>query len=133
LLNSVLQYPLGKIADRHDKKKLILLGSGMSALMLFFIPLGDTFLKLLLMALLLGIGGGIAMPAGTALAAVVGKRNGGMGSTMGIYNMAMSAGLVFGPLTGGVIQGSLGINQVFFLGGLISVLGIIGFYLLMVT
>ena len=132
LLNSVLQYPFGRIADRYDKKKLLLLGSGMSALMLFLIPLGDTFLKLFLMALALGVGGGIAMPAGTALAAVVGKRRGGMGSTMGVYSMAMSAGLIFGPLTGGLIQGSLGINQVFFLGGLISVIGIISFYLVMV-
>lgn len=133
LLNSVLQYPFGKMADRYDKKKLLLLGSGISALMLFLIPFGDNFLKLFLIALVLGIGGGISMPAGTALAAVVGKRRNGMGSTMGIYNMAMSAGLIFGPLTGGVIEGSWGINLVFFLGGLISVLGIIGFYLMMVS
>jgi DHA1 family multidrug resistance protein-like MFS transporter len=133
LLNSVLQYPFGKMADRYDKKKLLLLGSGISALMLFLIPFGDNFLKLLLIALVLGIGGGISMPAGTALAVVVGKRRSGMGSTMGIYSMAMSAGLIFGPLTGGVIQGSWGINQVFFLGGLISVLGIIGFYLMMLS
>jgi len=133
LLNSILQYPFGRMADHYDKKRLLLLGSGISAFMLFLIPLGDTFLKLFLIALVLGIGGGISMPAGTAMAAMVGKRKSGMGSTMGIYNMAMSAGLIFGPLTGGVIQGSWGINQVFFLGGLISVLGIIGFYLLMVS
>lgn len=132
LLNSVLQYPFGKIADRYDKKRLLLLGSGISAFMLFLIPLGNSFSKLFLIALVLGIGGGISMPAGTALAAVIGKRRSGMGSTMGIYSMAMSAGLIFGPLTGGVIQGSLGINQVFVLGGLISVLGIISFYLVMV-
>lgn len=133
LLNSVLQYPFGKMADRYDKKKLLLLGSGISAFMLFLIPLGDNFLKLFLIALVLGIGGGISMPAGTALAAVVGKRRSGMGSTMGIYSMAMSAGLIFGPLTGGAIQSSWGINSVFFLGGLISVFGIACFYLVMVS
>jgi MFS family permease len=133
LLNSVLQYPFGKIADRYDKKKLLLLGSGISAVMLFLIPLGDNFLKLFLIALVLGIGGGISMPAGTALAAVVGKRRSSMGSTMGIYSMAMSAGLIFGPLTGGAIQGAWGIAPVFLFGGLISILGVASFYLIIVS
>ncbi|KPL02510.1 MAG: hypothetical protein AMJ90_05660 [candidate division Zixibacteria bacterium SM23_73_2] len=133
LLNSILQYPFGRIADRYDKKRLLLLGSGISALMLFLIPLTDTFLKLFLVALALGIGGGICMPAGTAMAAIVGKRKSGMGSTMGIYSMAMSAGLIFGPLTGGIIQGFWGVNLVFILGGLISIFGIISFYLVLIS
>lgn len=132
ILNSILQYPFGKMADRYDKIRLLLLGSGISSFILFLIPLGDTFLKLFLIALALGVGGGISIPAGTALAAIVGKKKSGLGSAMGIYNMAMSAGLIFGPLTGGIIQGSWGINLVFILGGLISLLGVIGFYLLMV-
>lgn len=133
LLNSILQYPFGKLADRYDKKRLLLLGSGISVFMLFLIPLGHTFTKLFLIALALGVGGGISMPAGTSLAAIVGKKKSGMGSTMGIYSMAMSAGLIFGPLTGGVIQGFWGINLVFILGGLISIFGIISFYLLMIS
>lgn len=132
ILNSILQYPFGKMADRYDKIRLLLLGSGISSFILFLIPLGDTFLKLFLIALALGVGGGISIPAGTALAAIVGKKKSGLGSAMGIYNMAMSAGLIFGPLTGGVIQGFWGINLVFILGGLISIFGIISFYLLMV-
>lgn len=131
LLNSILQYPFGKIADKHNKAKLLLLGSGISALMLFLIPTSDTFVEFLLVVLILGIGGGISMPAGTALAAIVGKRAGGMGSVMGIYNMAMSAGLIVGPLSGGIIQGFWGTNLVFILGGLISILGTMGFYLLL--
>lgn len=127
LLSGVLQGFTGKLADRYPKVLLIVLGGLAGYIPFLFIPLSSTFNGLLFLKIIIGIGGAISMPALSAIAVQVGKEH-GMGSTIGVYNMAMSLGFVTSPLISGIIMDNIALNWVFYLGGTISIVGIIIFY-----
>ena len=63
------------------------------------------------------------MPASAALAVEEGRKY-GMGSTLGVFNMAMSLGMAAGPIVGGVVADFINLNSVFYLGAGASFLGI---------
>ena len=63
---------------------------------------------------LLGIGGGISVPAMYALVTITGREV-GQGSAMGTINMAMSVGMILSPLVCGMIMDQIGISLVFYL------------------
>ena len=69
-----------------------------------------------------GVGGAIALPAASALTVVEGRRF-GMGSTIAVFAMAFSIGMVIGPLVGGVIADFANINSVFYFGAAIGLAG----------
>ena len=64
----------------------------------------------------MGFAGAVSLPATSALAVEEG-RDMGMGSVMGIFDMAMSVGLTSGPLMGGLLMDSLGLESIFIFGG----------------
>ena len=64
----------------------------------------------------------MAMPSVNAMAVERGREI-GMGSVMGISNMAMASGLVIGSMVGGLIETSIGLTAVF---RFIALLGLIG-------
>lgn len=122
LLMSSFQIFSGKIADRFDKKKLIVIGSLTTILMLALIPMAQNFLQLLALCILGGSGGALSMPAASALTVEEGRKY-GMGSAMGVFNMGMSLGIGAGPLIGGLVMDSLGLDPVFFVASFACVLG----------
>ncbi|MFQ6115318.1 MAG: MFS transporter [bacterium] len=126
-LMSLLQRQFGKFADKYDKYYLIITGSLMAAIALFFIPRTHTFWELLMTAILMGIGGAIAMPSATALITSLGKGY-GMGATMGLFNMAMSIGMTLGPLISGMLMHLIGVKSVFYFGSCILGIGMGMFY-----
>ncbi len=127
LLSALLQKSFGKLADTYNKLHLILTGSLIGTLPLVVIPFAHNFIDLLYLNIIMGIGGAIAMPAASAITVKIGKKV-GMGTAMGLFNTAMSAGMVVSPLLAGVIMESLGINFVFYNAGLISLIGTFLFY-----
>ena len=62
------------------------------------------------------------MPALTALAADEGH-HGGMGAIMGVLNMAMSAGMMLGPVLAGGLAEFIGLRSLFVFSGVVGVLG----------
>lgn len=122
LLMSLLGAATGKIADRFNRRVLVALGSLTNLTFLALIPLGGNFWQLLGICALGGLGGAIAMPAASALIVEEGRRF-GMGSTMGIFAMAMSIGFAIGPLLGGVIADFASINSVFYFGASAGLIG----------
>ncbi len=86
------------------------------------VPLGNTFGLLLVLAVLGSVGSAIAIPAASALAVEQGKKY-GMGSSIALFSMAFSIGMVVGPITGGVIADFTGINSVFYFGAVITLVG----------
>jgi MFS transporter, DHA1 family, multidrug resistance protein len=80
------------------------------------------FVHLLLIGALAGAMGAMAMPALTALAADEGH-HGGMGAIMGVLNMAMSAGMMIGPVLAGVLAEVVGLRPLFLMSGVVGVLG----------
>ncbi len=126
-LIALLQNPFGRLADRYNKFFLVLIGSSVGALALLLTPIARNFWELFLIASLMGLGGAVSMPSAVAITVEVGQRL-GMGVSMGLFNTAMSVGMIAAPLIAGVVMDTLGVKPVFFVAGVISLLGTFVFY-----
>ncbi|MDY7031302.1 MAG: MFS transporter, partial [Thermodesulfobacteriota bacterium] len=117
LLTSLLQAPFGRLADRMNRLKLVIGGCFMASLAIALIPYCSNFAELLVLNMAMGFAGAMSLPAATAMTVKEGREL-GMGSVMGVFNMAMSVGLATGPLLGGLLLDSLGIHSIFLFGGI---------------
>ena len=122
LVMSSLQVYFGKIADRFSRKALVIIGSLVSLTFIALIPLTHSFWPLLGLCALAGLGGAISIPAASALMVEEGKRF-GMGSTMAMFNVAISIGLIIGALGGGIIADWINMNSVFYFTGGMELIG----------
>jgi MFS family permease len=112
----------GRLADKFNRKTLIILGNLMYLITVALIPLAHTFWQQLWLCFPRAIGGAISMPAATALTVEEGRKF-GMGSTMSILMMAMGIGMAIGPTLSGVIADSVDVNAVFYFGGAVGLIG----------
>jgi len=130
LLISFLQYPCGKLADRMNRRNLILIGNIPYCLAIILFPFAASFLQVLMINLILGVLGAMSMPAATAIIVGEGKKF-GMGSTMAVFNVSMSLGLGCGPLVSGIIHDYSGLSEVFYFAAFVGVAGSIlsGYFL----
>ncbi len=129
-LTAVLQRAFGHLADHHNKIVLILIGSVITAIALGIIPLAHGFAGLFVLGISIGLAGAISMPAATAVNVIIGQRMGGMGAVMGLFNSAMSIGMIVGPLLSGIFMQFWGLNWVFYIAGGISLVASFVFLLL---
>ena len=121
LISLLLPY-LGKIADRFNRRTLVILGSTISLVFLALIPSTYSFWQLLGLCILGAFGGAISIAASSALTVDEGRKF-GMGSTMALFSMAMSIGMVIGPLLSGVVADFANINSVFYFAAGIGLVG----------
>ncbi len=122
LLTAVLQHFFGRLADRMNRRFLVVVGSILTAIPLLLTPFAQSFFHLLVLGVCMGIGGAVAFPAALALVTVVGRDH-GMGNVMGYFNSAMSFGMIVGPVVAGWVMDLLGLSVVFLFGGLVGVVG----------
>jgi len=113
---------LGPLADRLNKKRLIIIGSITAPAFVFFIPYMPAGAMLLAMLLPTAILGAVARAAVIALNVELGNKYSGMGSVMGISRSVMSLGMVIGPLVFGYTMDHFGINSVFQVGAIVGIL-----------
>ncbi len=113
LMNAVLQMPFGRLADRYDKVSLMLSGCVCMAMAVFLIPLMTTFPAMVGMYLFLGFGEAILWPVLGAYAAEEGRAHFGHGTMMGVFNLAMSAGVFTGAMLAGMSMDTWGIRHAF--------------------
>jgi MFS family permease len=116
LLIASLQRFCGALADRGSPLHQIAVGIGLSGLAVVGMPLAGEFHELLILNILMGLGSGIAMPAGLVLSGRVGREV-GMGSVMGITDTGWSLGMIASPILSGVIMDTLGLPSIFYVGG----------------
>ncbi|MCJ7617257.1 MAG: hypothetical protein MUO43_12055 [Desulfobacterales bacterium] len=69
------------------------------------------------------IGGGIAMPALMALAVLKGNTTKAMGSVMGLITMAHSSGMLTGSLAAGLMMDMFQLRYAFSFGSIVMILG----------
>lgn len=122
LIMSILQLYGGKLADRFKKRTLVTIGGIINIAFMALIPLTHNFWQLLGLSALGGIGGAISMPAASALSVEEGRKF-GMGSTITLIFMAMSIGMVIGPILGGVLAEATNIDSVFYFSAAVLVAG----------
>jgi MFS family permease len=124
LVMTALQGQAGRLADRRSRLGLAVWGQAVSALSKLFVPLCPGFWSLLTLNVVEGVGAGLALPALTSLVVEYGRRLGsGMGAAMGLFAMAMSLGVFFGPLLGGGLIDLTGTDAPFYLAGLVALAG----------
>ncbi|MCK9485407.1 MAG: MFS transporter [Dehalococcoidia bacterium] len=131
--NAALQPFTGRIADRVDRILLVSGGLVLMAVSMFLIPVvprtiasfGPVDLAPWVLAAILvaGVGESFAMPAQQAVFVTLGRVV-GMGSLMGLNNMGMSGGFLFGSLAGAAVVGLLGVSAVFIFAGVVMTVGI---------
>lgn len=126
LFASTLQPVGGMLADRFNRKYLSASGLLWVPICMMLIPRTDSFVSMIGVSMLMGLGSGIFIPSNTAIAVVEGRKT-GMGSTMGIMEMAMAFGMAFGATAGGVFTQLFSVNYSFYIISAISFLGIFPF------
>ncbi len=121
LISGLMHLPMGLVADRIDKHRLMVAGGVILSLgMLLYFTAGSKE-TLFGASVLIGIGGGIAMPALMALAVVKGSRGAAMGSVMSLITMAHSLGMLCGATLAGVIMDCFSLRLAFPVGaGLVA-------------
>ena len=127
LVSTLPQRYFGKVADRVNKFKMIALGNIILGTTIFLIPFTWNFTSLLVVNAVMGLGGALAIPANSALAAQFGRIH-GMGSAMGLLQTSFAVGMSVGPLIAGLILDFAGLNMVFVFTSTVVVGGSILFY-----
>ena len=122
LLSSLLGIPSGRIADRFNRRFLVILGCLVSFIYLVLVPMAHDFWHLLALCVLGSLGGAIALPAASALTVEEGRKY-GMGSVIAVFTVALSIGMAVGPILSGAIADFTNINSVFYFGAAMALLG----------
>jgi len=130
IIGAILQRPSGTLADRHDKKKLIMLGGCVSALGMASFAFSHTFWEVMLARIIFAAGSALITPAISSIAAIEGREL-GIGTTMSVLESAMSLGMMVGPLLSGVLADALSLKPIFYVGSAISFIGVGVFWALL--
>ena len=126
LVSSLVQVPAGRWADRLSRRFLVSLGGYLGSIAFLTVWYAQGFAHLLIIGTFTGAFGAVAMPALTALAADEGQTS-GMGAVMGVLNMAMSVGMMLGPVLAGTLAEFFGLRFLFVFGAVVGMLGTLGF------
>jgi DHA1 family multidrug resistance protein-like MFS transporter len=121
-LIAFLQRVFGTAADHLNPKLMIIAGTMITGISVFAMPAAEGFVKILILNVIMGIGNGIAMPAGFFITGKIGRAM-GMGSTMGITDSGWSLGMIASPVLSGVIMDTLGLPYIFIVGGILITIG----------
>jgi DHA1 family multidrug resistance protein-like MFS transporter len=113
LFSGVLQIPLGHLADRVDKRRMVAMGGLVVALALAGFECSGGYAGLAAANLLFGLGGGASMAAHMAQTVQKGGRMKAMGSLIGILTAAHSLGMMAGALVSGLMMDLCGPRTVF--------------------
>jgi len=110
LISAVLTTPMGYLADRFNKRFMVMLGGVISVLSMLFFAYSEKAWGLYAASILLGISGGISVPAMMAMAVFVGRTNKYMGSVISLITMGHSLGMMTGPILAGILIDLIGMQ-----------------------
>jgi MFS family permease len=129
LISGLLHVPMGYLADRLDKIRMVLGGGFLAAAALLGFTWADSFAQMLVGSLVFGMGGGIAMPALMGLAVQKGASIDAMGSVMSLLTLAHSLGMLMGALLAGCAMDWFDLTWAFPVGAGLMAAGMAGFRL----
>ena len=125
LIGGLLQAPMGYVADRFDKKSLTLFGGILTIFTMLALDHATTFWQLMVINSVLGLAGGISLPAIMAIGVIEGRRSQAMGSVMGLLTLGHSIGMLLGPLLGGLLLDFFNFGTIFLSGAVVMAVGTI--------
>ncbi|MFW9808170.1 MAG: MFS transporter [Candidatus Thorarchaeota archaeon] len=117
----LLQYPMGKLSDKHGRFRQLVIGSlgfGIVLSVIGFVGIIG-FSVLLVMLAILGLFSGITSPPAMALVGdIVGQEDSAMG--MGFFNFLGNLGITIGPIIFGILFPIIGMTNAFLFVGLLE-------------
>jgi MFS family permease len=114
--SGLIHVPMGYLADRLNKKILVVAGGLVASTATLTYALANGFWHLIVVSVIFGLGGGIAMPALMSLAVIKGNQIGVMGTVMALMTTAHSLGMLTGAFLAGVMMDFFHLDYVFPLG-----------------
>ena len=127
LISGIFQVPMGYVADRINKKALVISGGIMVSYAVYSYSGAERFSDMLLASTLFGIGGGICMPALMATAVIIGDKTTAMGSVMAWLTVAHSLGMLAGSMAAGLMMDFFHLRAAFPFGAFLMILGMTAF------
>ena len=85
--------------------------------------------EIFLARIIVSVGGALSLPAVTAMIAEEGREL-GSGSTVGVFNTAVSLGQIIGPILSGLLLDIYGMGSVFYFSGFVSLFSVLTFWIL---
>ncbi len=126
-VSGVIQIPMGWVADRINRKAMIVLGGLIGAGAVYSFNHANGFGFLFWASVVFGIGGGIAMPALMAAAVLRGNRIDAMGSVMSLLTVAHSLGMLIGSVLAGAMMDLFHLEFAFTIGAGVMIMGTLFF------
>jgi predicted MFS family arabinose efflux permease len=130
-ISGCLNTPVGWVADRCNRKLLVVLGGLLVCGALGVYAVALDFKDLVWGGLLFGAGCGVAMPAFMAIAEEKGRGTRSMGAIMSVLTVAHSTGMLTGSLLGGLMMDWFRLELAFHLGAVLMLLGGVLFLILL--
>ncbi len=119
---AISQVFIGPVADRFDRKKLMVFGGVSASVVSFFLASMTNSFNLLFVLIPVAVLGVVGRVPAMAYNVDLGKKYGRMGSSMGITNAAQDLGHVIGPILTGWAMEIYGVGSVFYVGAIAGVL-----------
>ncbi len=119
LISAVLMAPMGILADRGNKKILMITGGGITAASMFLLAMVEYPWQLYLVSVVIGIGGGISVPSVMAVTVIAGRKYGSMASMMSLLTLAHSFGMMAGPVIIGLMMDMVNVSIAFAISGIL--------------
>ena len=129
LVSGALHVPMGLLADKINKRWMVVTGGLIVACAVFSFVWAQSFWGLVWASIFFGVGGGISMPALMAIAVLKGSETDSMGSVMAILTLAHSLGMFVGSLIGGFMMDLFQLRFAFPLGATIMIITVAVFLL----
>jgi len=123
LASGAAQPLFGRIADRVDRKRMVMLGLGASALALAALGAVDNYGLIVTLMFALGLAQAVTMVAVSAMQVVAGRRA-GMGTVIGLGSAGNGIGIVFGAVAGGALVSTFGLGAPFYFGATSMLVGV---------
>ncbi len=127
LVGGILHTPMGYVADRVNRTFLAVCGGVIIIISMAICGMADGYRFLIFACIAFGIGGGISLPAVSAVAVIEGKKENALGSVMSILTIAHSLGMLAGSLIAGLTMDYLKLSYAFPMGAVIMAAGLVGF------
>jgi MFS family permease len=128
IANSLLQVPSGSLADKFNRKYMVILGSLGLVLNMILMPQANGFWLLLAIMVLGSVSDACATPP--AIAAIVQEgRKYGMGVATSVSNMGMGLGMGLAPILAGFIVDSFDVRAAFYVSAALGLIFTAGFVL----